>query len=64
VPSTWSIDLHYPKKQYAQKFPDNPFISYAVHGKGVDRSYGYPFPTVASIPETLKTCLWQDVVSA
>ena len=44
VPSTWSIDLHYPKKQYAQKFPDNPFISYAVHGKGVDRSYGYPVP--------------------
>ena len=33
VPSTWSIDLHYPKKQYAQKFPDNPFIAYAVHGK-------------------------------
>ena len=44
VPSTWSIDLHYPKKQYAQKFPDNPFIAYAVHGKGVDRSYGYPIP--------------------
>ena len=44
VPSTWSIDLHYPKKQYAKKFPDNPFISYAVHGKGVDRSYGYPVP--------------------
>ena len=44
VPSTWSIDLHYPKKQYAQKFPDNPCISYAVHGKGVDRSYGYPVP--------------------
>ena len=44
VPSTWSIDLHYPKKQYAKKFPDNPFISYAVHGTGVDRSYGYPVP--------------------
>ena len=44
VPSTWSIDLHYPKAQYAKKFPDNPFISYAVHGKGVDRSYGYPVP--------------------
>lgn len=44
VPSTWSIDLHYPKKQYAEKFPDNPFIAYAVHGKGVDRSYGYPIP--------------------
>ncbi|WP_231741736.1 FAD-dependent oxidoreductase [Stieleria varia] len=44
VPSTWSIDLHYPKKQYAEKFPDNPFISIAEHGKGVDRSYGYPVP--------------------
>ena len=44
VPSTWSIDLHYPKKQYSRKFPDNPFISIAVHGKGVDRSYGYPVP--------------------
>lgn len=44
VPSTWSIDLHYPKKQYAQKFPDNPFISIAEHGKGVDRAYGYPVP--------------------
>jgi hypothetical protein len=44
VPSTWSIDLHYPKQQYAKKFADNPFISIAVHGKGVDRSYGYPIP--------------------
>ena len=44
VPSTWSIDLHYPKEQYAAKFPDNPFISKAVHGEGVDRSYGYPVP--------------------
>lgn len=44
VPSTWSIDLHYPKQQYAGAYPDNPFISYAVHGKGVDRSYGYPVP--------------------
>ncbi|MEX2357291.1 MAG: FAD-dependent oxidoreductase [Pirellulaceae bacterium] len=44
VPSTWSIDLHYPKKEFAEKFPDNPFISIAVHGTGVDRSYGYPVP--------------------
>ena len=44
VPSTWSIDLHYPKQQYAEKFPDNPFISVAVHGEGVDRTYGYPIP--------------------
>lgn len=44
VPSTWSIDLHYPKKQYAEKFSDNPFISIAVHDRSVDRSYGYPVP--------------------
>ena len=44
VPSTWSIDLHYPKQQYAEKFPDNPFISYAVHDRRVDRAYGYPVP--------------------
>lgn len=44
VPSTWSIDLHYPKKQYAEKFPDNPFISIAVHDRRIDRNYGYPVP--------------------
>ena len=44
VPSTWSIDLHYPKKQYAKKYPDNPFISIAVHDRRVDRDYGYPVP--------------------
>lgn len=44
VPSTWSIDLHYPKEQYAKKFPENPFISYAVHDRRVDRMYGYPVP--------------------
>ncbi len=44
VPSTWSVDLHYPKKQYAKKFPDNPFISIAIHDRRVDRSYGYPVP--------------------
>ncbi len=44
VLTTWSVDLHYPKEQYAKKFPDNPFISYAQHGKGVDRKKGYPVP--------------------
>ena len=44
VPSTWSIDLHYPKEEYAKKFPDNPFISIAVHDRRVDRSVGYPVP--------------------
>lgn len=44
VPSTWAVDLHYPKKQYAEKFPDNPFISVAVFGSGIDRSVGFPIP--------------------
>ncbi len=44
VPSTWSIDLHYAKKQYAKKFPDNPFISVAEFDSRVDRLYGYPIP--------------------
>ncbi len=44
VPSTWTIDLHYPKKQYAEKFPDNPFISIAEHDRRIDRGYGYPVP--------------------
>jgi len=44
VPSTWSIDLHYPKKQFAQKFPDNPFISIAEFDRSVDRDFGYPVP--------------------
>lgn len=44
VLTTWSVDLHYPKEQYAKTFPDNPFISVAVHGHGVDRKRGYPVP--------------------
>ncbi len=44
VPSTWSIDLHYPKKQYAKKFPGNPFISIAEHDRRIDRGFGYPVP--------------------
>ncbi len=44
VPSTWSIDLHYPKEQYAIKYPDNPFISIAEHDRRIDRQYGYPVP--------------------
>jgi hypothetical protein len=44
VPTTWSIDLHYPKKQYSKKFPDNPFIAVAVQDELLDRDYGYPVP--------------------
>ena len=44
VPTTWDIDLHYPKEQYAKKFPEDPFISKAVFGEGVDKKQGYPVP--------------------
>jgi hypothetical protein len=44
VPSTWSIDLHFPKAEFATKFPDNPFISVARHDGRVDRTFGYPIP--------------------
>lgn len=44
VPTTWDQDLHYPKEQYARKFPDNPFISRAEFGKHTDRRNGYPVP--------------------
>jgi FAD-dependent oxidoreductase family protein len=44
VPTTWDIDLHYPKEQYAKKFAENPFISRAEFGAGVDRKNGYPIP--------------------
>ncbi|PHX84603.1 MAG: NADH-dependent oxidoreductase [Opitutia bacterium] len=44
VPSTWSIDLHFAKKEYATKFADNPFIAVAEHDKRIDRDFGYPIP--------------------
>jgi len=44
VPTTWDIDLHYPEKKYASKFPEDPFISRAVFGRGVDKKQGYPVP--------------------
>ncbi len=44
VPTTWDIDLHYPKDEYAKKFPDDPFISKAIMDKKVDREHGYPVP--------------------
>ncbi|MEY2750799.1 MAG: hypothetical protein RLZZ550_770 [Verrucomicrobiota bacterium] len=53
VPTTWDIDLHYAREQYAKKFPDNPFISRAAFGyvdasgkhvAAVDRRNGYPLP--------------------
>jgi len=44
VPTTWSIDLHVPKEQYAKKFPDDPFISKAIFDARVDKKQGYPVP--------------------
>lgn len=44
VRTTWSIDLHYPREEYLDALPEHPFIARAVHGKGVDRSVGYPIP--------------------
>lgn len=44
VPTTWDLDLHYPKEQYMKTYASNPFISRAQFGKGVDRRNGYPVP--------------------
>ncbi|MEJ6724627.1 MAG: FAD-dependent oxidoreductase [Akkermansiaceae bacterium] len=45
VPTTWSIDLHYPKEQFMKGVAkDNPFIAVAKHGSGVDRKNGYGIP--------------------
>ncbi|MFK7849711.1 MAG: FAD-dependent oxidoreductase [Akkermansiaceae bacterium] len=42
--TTWSIDLHYPRKEYIDSIPGTPFIARAVHGKGIDRKAGYQVP--------------------
>ncbi len=44
VPTTWDLDLHYPKEQYAGSAQGFPFISRAQFGKGVDKKQGYPVP--------------------
>lgn len=44
VPTTWSMDLHYPDNHYTNRYPDNPFISRAEFGAGVDKRRGYPVP--------------------
>ncbi len=45
VPTTWDIDLHYPKEQFAKgEVKDDPFISKAVFDKSVDKKHGYPVP--------------------
>jgi len=45
VPTTWDIDLHYPKEQFAKgDVKEDPFISKAVFDKSVDKKHGYPVP--------------------
>lgn len=44
VPTTWSIDLHYAKPEFARKFPDNAFIAVSEMDHCVDQVYGYPIP--------------------
>lgn len=44
VPTTWDIDLHVPREQFARKTPENPFISRAIFGAHIDRRNGYPVP--------------------
>jgi hypothetical protein len=45
VPTTWDIDLHYPKEQYHKGVAaEDPFISKAVFDKSVDKQHGYPVP--------------------
>jgi hypothetical protein len=45
VPTTWDIDLHYPKEQYTKgDAKEDPFISKAVFDKNVDKKHGYPVP--------------------
>lgn len=44
VPTTWDIDLHYPREEFAKKYPQDPFISRAVFDQSVDREHGFPVP--------------------
>lgn len=44
VPTTWDVDLHYPRTEYAKKYENDPFISMAQFGKHVDKKEGYPVP--------------------
>jgi hypothetical protein len=44
APTTWSIDLHVPKEEFAKNFPEDPFISKAIFDARVDKKQGYPIP--------------------
>ena len=44
VPTTWSIDLHYPQEKFQKAYPNDPFISRAEFDHSVDKDQGYPVP--------------------
>jgi hypothetical protein len=45
VPTTWTIDLHYPQEEYIHALPGHPFIARAQHDKWrKDAKDGYPIP--------------------
>jgi len=45
VPTTWTIDLHYPREEYVHSLPEHPFIARAVHDRWrKDAKDGYPIP--------------------
>ena len=45
VPTTWTIDLHYPQEEYIHSLPGHPFIARAEHDRWRrDAKDGYPIP--------------------
>jgi hypothetical protein len=44
VPTTWTIDLHYPQEEFIHSLPEHPFIARAQHDRWKDRQDGYPVP--------------------
>ncbi len=43
VTATWGIDLHYPDKENARRFPNQEFIAYAVHPLREVDVYTFPY---------------------
>lgn len=44
VPTTWTIDLHYPREEFVHALPEHPFIARAVHDRWQGSEEGYPIP--------------------
>ena len=65
VLTTWSVDLHYPKEQYAKKYPGQsvsfhtPCMAKVLIGKRDTR-----FPIAVFTRATSTTFSWQDATSA